>query len=326
MNREIPHGLLVPTIPNQDEVMSDWSSDTHPLLSIACTTYNHVNFIELSLRGFLIQRTTFPFEIVVHDDASTDGTTQILNQYRELYPKIIRLVVQEQNQYSRGQKPFAYIYPELRGQYIAICEGDDYWTDPKKLEKQVTFLERNPEYVISGHDACVIDEKGNVIRQFKLAKSSRRDYSGLEMQTGIADILSLSRVFRRVLKDDEALAERSLVKNGDSFLISLLGQHGASHFHFDIEPAVYRVHPGGVWSVLSRKSRAQAQATTWLLISNYYQRIGETDLANIWYERFKYRQMYLLSSAYLFRELLIRVSLIRLVKKVLINIRIKLEN
>lgn len=92
-----------------------------------------------------------------------------------------------------------------------------------------------------------------MLQKSKLPKNHKRDYTAWELQAGSAFILTLSWVFRRVLKDDEAKAERSVVKNGDTFLLSLLGQYGASHFHDDIEPAVYRKHPDGVWSMVKEK-------------------------------------------------------------------------
>lgn len=117
------------------------------LVSIRCTTYNHAPYIRQCLDGFVMQKTNFPFEAIVHDDASTDGTDKIILEYAEKYPNIIIPVLEEENQYSKGNGSVTRIVESyMRGKYIAFCEGDDYWTDPYKLQKQVDFLEAHPDY------------------------------------------------------------------------------------------------------------------------------------------------------------------------------------
>ena len=117
------------------------------LVSIRCTTYNHAPYIRQCLDGFVMQKTNFPFEAIVHDDASTDGTDKIILEYAEKYPNIIIPVLEEENQYSKGNGSVTRIVESyMRGKYIAFCEGDDYWTDPYKLQKQVNFLETHPDY------------------------------------------------------------------------------------------------------------------------------------------------------------------------------------
>lgn len=124
-----------------------WPEQIKPLVSISCITYNHENYIRDAIEGFLIQKTTFPVEILIHDDASTDKTAQIVKEYAENHSDLIITIFQTENQYSQGIKPWPnFVFPRARGKYIALCEGDDYWTDPFKLQKQVDFLEENPEY------------------------------------------------------------------------------------------------------------------------------------------------------------------------------------
>lgn len=116
------------------------------VVSIICCTYNHENYIRDCLEGFVSQRTGFGFEVLIHDDASTDGTAGIIREYESRYPEIIRPVYQQTNQYSKGVDIFFdVVLPLAKGKYIAICEGDDYWTDPLKLRKQVDFLESHPD-------------------------------------------------------------------------------------------------------------------------------------------------------------------------------------
>ena len=122
-----------------------------PLVSICSLSYNHSKYIRKSLDSLLSQKTSFRFEIIVHDDASSDGTSEILREYAEKYPEIIKPIFQKENQYSKGIKPiFEYVFPMANGKYIALCETDDYWIDPYKLQKQVDFMEKNPDVVICG--------------------------------------------------------------------------------------------------------------------------------------------------------------------------------
>ncbi len=124
-----------------------------PLVSIGCITYNHAPYIRQCLEGFLMQKTTFPFEIIINDDCSTDGTTEIVKEYADKYPDLIIPIFHEENQYQKGVRGIyaKFVYPKVRGKYIALCEGDDYWIDPLKLQKQVDFLEEHPECSMCFH-------------------------------------------------------------------------------------------------------------------------------------------------------------------------------
>lgn len=116
------------------------------VVSICCQTYNHVNSIKQCLDSFLMQKTNFKFEILLRDDASIDGTAKIAKEYTNMHPHIIKPLFYNENQFKKGVKPLADNIKRALGKYIAICEGDDYWTDPYKLQKQVDFLENNNEY------------------------------------------------------------------------------------------------------------------------------------------------------------------------------------
>lgn len=116
-----------------------------PLVSICSITYNHALYIRQCLEGFLMQKTNFAFEVIINDDCSTDGTTEILKEYAEKYPHIIKPIFQQENQYQKGVRGMFQniVLPRAHGKFIAICEGDDYWTDPLKLQKQVDFFQKN---------------------------------------------------------------------------------------------------------------------------------------------------------------------------------------
>ena len=117
------------------------------VVSIRCCTYNHAPYIRQCLEGFVMQKTNFRFEAIVHDDASMDGTADIIREYAAKYPDIIKPIYERENQYSKFDGSLRRIMnAHMHGKYVALCEGDDYWIDPLKLQKQVDFLEANPEY------------------------------------------------------------------------------------------------------------------------------------------------------------------------------------
>lgn len=127
--------------------------DSRPVMvSIRCLVYNHEPFLRQCLEGFVMQQTNFRFEAIVHDDASTDQSAAIVREYAEKYPEIIKPVLETENQYSKGRGLLDHIMDEhIRGKYVAVCEGDDYWTDPLKLQRQFDFMESHPECSLCFH-------------------------------------------------------------------------------------------------------------------------------------------------------------------------------
>lgn len=155
---------------------------TIPLVSISCITYNHAPYIRECLEGFLMQKTNFPFEILIHDDASTDGTADIIREYEAKYPELIKPIFREKNLYSQGIRGMnRFNFERAQGKYIALCEGDDFWTDPNKLQIQFDFMESHPDYSMCFHLAKVFnDESGEyVITNFDRIKE--REYTGEEI-------------------------------------------------------------------------------------------------------------------------------------------------
>ena len=130
-------------------------SDTNSCkVSILCATFNHEDYLRQTLESFLEQKTEFPFEVLVNDDASTDGTADILRGFEKNCPEIIRAFYQTENLYSRRINVYdSVFFPAVRGEYIALCEGDDYWCDPEKLQRQVEWLDSHPEYSACVHNS-----------------------------------------------------------------------------------------------------------------------------------------------------------------------------
>lgn len=259
--------------------------DPCPLLSIVCITYQHAAFIRHSLDGFLMQQVDFPIEIIVHDDASTDGTADIVQQYVVGHPGIIIPILQSENQFKLGRKITALAMKKARGKYIALCEGDDYWTDPLKLKKQVDFLETHPDHVMAYHNASIIDDVGNIIDPSKVPLEHQRDHTSDEIQRLETFILTLSLVFRKEALFKVVPPEYLKVGNGDNFLTVLLGAHGHGKYMADIAPAMYRMHGGGVWSSQDSMARERTQLNSWMWMGAYYNRIGRQDLAEYFFAR-----------------------------------------
>jgi glycosyltransferase involved in cell wall biosynthesis len=134
------------------------------VVSVLCLAYNHEKYIRQCLDGFIMQKANFAFEVLVNDDASTDGTAKIIREYEEKYPDIIKPTYQTENQHSQGVKiNQTILFPKAKGKYIAFCEGDDYWVDPYKLQKQVDVLENNPDCHFCVHRVESVDEDGSVL-------------------------------------------------------------------------------------------------------------------------------------------------------------------
>ena len=208
------------------------------LVSIDCLTYNHEAFIRHAIEGFLMQKTDFSFEILIHDDASTDQTANIVRKYEKKYPNIIKPIYQKENQYSKGveiSKEFQYT--RAKGKYIAYCEGDDYWIDPLKLQKQVDFMENNHEYSMSCHNAIALYENKQK-KPFLFAPDN------LATELSMTDVLkgwlfpSNSMLFQKKIVN-EMPSWQDKVYNGDYFLHLWCSHHGKIKY-FDELMSVYR--------------------------------------------------------------------------------------
>lgn len=172
------------------------------MVSVCCIAYNHEKYIREALDGFLMQKTDFAFEILIHDDASTDGTADIIREYEKKYPHLISALCQTENHYSRGIDVYLLNLRRARGKYIADCEGDDYWTDPYKLQKQVDYLESHPSCSATFHASLNVDaESGRTISYFRPCTENRFFRTGEIIQRDGGFFSTNSLMYRAALLD-----------------------------------------------------------------------------------------------------------------------------
>jgi len=241
-----------------------WPEGTVPVVSVCCYTYNQNHLLADALEGFLAQETDFPVEIVVQDDASTDGTDKLIRRYAADHPRLFRPVFHAENSRSRGMSPMLSCLGHCRGEFIAMCEGDDYWTDPRKLQLQVEFLRANTDCVGCIHDAKVIDGKGKTLMEScinrQAGRYTRRDcIEWLHSGYPTASLVFRRWAIRELPRYDES-------RPRDVTLDIAITGHGDLGV-LDACMSVYRKHPGGVWTCASRLERHLNDYDLWNTVS-----------------------------------------------------------
>ena len=217
-----------------------------PLVSIICTAYNHEPYIRECLDGFMMQETNFKFEILISDDNSTDKTADIIREYKTKYPDIFVPFYHKENLYSQGINFSDEFYSNAKGKYIATCEGDDYWIDPLKLQKQVDFLEANEKYVLTCHRVLIHDEENNISQKedfdcfFKENVGLSFDRKFVFTYCWITHTSSL--VFRK-----DKFYYENFPSNCDVTNVFYLLKEGLGYC-FNEFWSIYRFHEGGVYS------------------------------------------------------------------------------
>lgn len=225
------------------------ANEARPLVSISCITYNQEKYIAEALDGFLMQETNFSFEVLIHDDASTDNTPNIIKEYEKKYPDIIKPIYQIENQFSQGKNiSFTFNLPRAKGKYVAFCEGDDYWTDATKLQRQVDFMEKNLDYALVFHPVHVFfqnhEKEDSIFPEMKSGFTVKRLLESNFIQTN-------SVMYRR-LDDYSGLSND--VMPGDWYLHLYHAQFGKIGFINRVMSA-YRRHESGIWWGTSGEDR-----------------------------------------------------------------------
>lgn len=230
--------------------------NSNPLVSICCITYNHAQYIRQCLDGILMQKVDFEYEIIVHDDASTDGTSAIIKEYFNKYPNLFVPIFQTENQYSKGVRGMyaKFVFPRARGKYIALCEGDDYWIDENKLQMQVDFLEKNPECAFVCSNRYTLKSNNRLYKDRILT----RKYISLNSVIGGFIPHTASVVFNKSIYYNNTPINCVDI-SGDRLLAYNLLKKSSNIYgvHFRNRYVVYRDQGQGVWCKDSKKVRKE---------------------------------------------------------------------
>lgn len=230
---------------DESDIINSWAHPSaEPLVAILCITYNHVAFIADAIDSFLAQDTTFPFRVIIHDDASDDGTSDVVLNYAKRYPVIIQAIIQKCNLRSRSLPRWPYIQPLLTCPYIAFCEGDDYWTDSLKLQTQIDFLQDNPDYIMSYHNAHVLNSRGGVHHASVFHEEHLPETYATEDLIRPWFLPTASRVVRTDVYLSIPKWTPS-VESGDIGFLLLASLCGKLKY-FNKPMSVYRLHDGGM--------------------------------------------------------------------------------
>lgn len=227
-------------------------------VSVICMAYNHGKYIRQALDGFVNQKTRFAYEVVVHDDASTDETADIIREYEAKYPHIIKPIYQTVNQYSQKISAYQFVLPLVKGEYVAMCEGDDYWSDENKLQEQVDALEANPDCSLCLHRVEKITEDGTLMSStFPPFEDKSRVISSEEFVPSVLDAYIYQTscfffrgdAFRTYASDFPKF--RRVAGVGDVPYLLYFGQLG-NVYYIDKIMSRYRVSSSGSWTERNR--------------------------------------------------------------------------
>ncbi|PKD16765.1 hypothetical protein APR41_08140 [Salegentibacter salinarum] len=255
--------------------------DPKPLVSILVLTYNHVAFLPQCLDSILGQKVNFKLEILLADDESVDGTQEICLQYAKKYPGLIRFFQHKKinniqiNKLDTGIFNALYSLYQAKGEYIAYCDGDDLWGDKTKIHRQVNFLQQNPDYILSYHPVIYFNDQSSL--PIKNKNILNKDLSSEELKKVIQQPLLNTVCFRNNMKNYPA--EITTILNSDNFLISLLGHFGKGKYLESIKPSTYRIHSGGIWSMISKEKKFLSKIQSLKTIAHYYGQNNQKELS-----------------------------------------------
>lgn len=217
------------------------------IVTIRCLVYNHEPYLRQCLDGFVMQKTNFRFEAIVHDDASTDNSADIIREYAEKYPDIIKPILETENQYSKHDGSIRRIMnAHTHGKYCALCEGDDYWTDPYKLQKQVDFLESHPDYAMCFHNAIQHWQDDLTKKDSLFSNIENREYSGIELYNRWI-VPTASVMFCKQVIDSKLYIEASNDRKfifGDTVLFLCCARYGKVYGMNDVMSVYRRLSSG----------------------------------------------------------------------------------
>lgn len=255
----------------EEEIISAWKKKDKIVVSCCAISFNHEKYIEKALVSMLMQETDFAFEIIIRDDASTDNTQNIIKQYVQKYPTLIKPILEEENGFIKGVKARRVVMALAKGTFLAPLDCDDYWTRTDKLQQQVDFLLQNQEYSHCYHDAIVVNESDTVMSDSRLPDA--KDLSSDDLIIGLSTVLPSFAVFKNIeFKFNDVFDD---IKNGDTVLWHLLGFEGRSKYIPNFTAGAFRIHSQGVNSGLSHFNKAKNRINTRVAICKNLHDKGE---------------------------------------------------
>ncbi len=254
------------TAPLEKNIIDKWQGDDC-LISVLCTVYNHADYLKDTLNGFLNQTFDRKFEIIVHNDCSTDGSLSILEDYQRRYPNIIKVINQTENMYSQGYSPLYFMFCEINGDYIAICEGDDYWIDKDKLRKQWLALS-NSDSMLSIHSAyCLVNGELKINKKWDYLKDKL--YFG-DIFRSVGQFSPTSSYFlkRDLLSNDLLKDILSRPGVGDVFVEIFSSLSNLPIIAINEKLSVYRCSSNDSWSLRNRNDAMLKKKNAEIFISD----------------------------------------------------------
>lgn len=228
------------------------------MVSIECTSYNHEKYIAEALESMLMQQTNFAYEILIHDDASTDRTAEIIRSYEKKYPDIVKPIYQTENQYSKGVLVELFNQERAQGKYIAVCEGDDYWTDPQKLQRQVDYMEAHPECSMCVHAAEQVSAVTKKTVYTIRPSHKNKIYTVEEVIEGGGDLFATNSILYSLEKIPEKPEFYLNATIGDYPLV-ICGALSGTVYYMDRNMSAYRVEVEGSWTTMQVSDVAKKQ-------------------------------------------------------------------
>lgn len=220
------------------------------LVSVCLITYNHKNFIEKAVNSILLQNADFKWEIIIADDCSTDGTREIITEYARKYPETIKLVLQESNKGPTSN--WLDLLKAAKSKYVAYLDGDDYWTDPLKLQKQFDFMEQNQDYSMCFTDSTIVNGNDELQKQNRVDTKNKKDIDQSDILSGF--VPPSNTAFFRNNYLQKIISDFPDIMNGDYYVSVMMANYGKIGY-LNVNSAAYRLHSTGSWSQLSEEKR-----------------------------------------------------------------------
>jgi glycosyltransferase involved in cell wall biosynthesis len=237
------------------------------ILSVCCLTYNQECFLTKALDGFLSQKVAFPIEIIIYDDFSKDNTRKLLLEFKDKCQFPVTLLFPLENKFTKGECLYSKTFEKVQGKYIALCDGDDYWIDPLKLQMQVDFLEKNERAVGCFHNSVCVDNKNILINERYFHHQGKFWFNREDSLKVLKSSYSTSSLLFRASAIQDQLEE--FIKIRSDFILDILITRDGDLFYMDENMSAYRIHDEGIWQGNTNLHNLKVYLERFLFMYNY---------------------------------------------------------